>query len=449
MRTSIINYSKMVQISVAVPASSYGLVIGKQGATRKKLETDFNVRILIPRPGVAGHIVVSGAPASCSACEAAIWDIVRRKKASGKGSRRNPFPSGCNCCAGAAINGLISAFDHLVTRKHLDSMCAAAPELASHVGVQVLSSSTTTRCGVGEEEATSAPAPPPHPQPKVSVLDVAIMLADCRAFHEELGFDVDAMIDASVKEHERRQTAQAILDDASLLTPDPNWLRIESRIVVRWDDDPDTTSVQNVPLLRAPPLADLVARCHVDNIIPPTVHEPQHLPALLPSMDPKMLRKNSMKGKQMYPFDAPSGRLGVAVLHKLGRSLEEYDVLCGTAFIKALTGDTGAAKDVFYLQRRASCPTICVLHEANHFRSEDTEGHAVERLLCGNSAATGDFIATTTLIIGATRFLVTSEIDAVNEKGELVEMKASNSKRGREFVNSKVALQVRINGSWG
>ena len=85
------------------------------------------------------------------------------------------------------------------------------------------------------------------------------------------------------------------------------------------------------------------------------------------------------------------------------------------------------------------------------------DGHAVERLLCPPGGASpgahegpqpdDDFIAATTLRIGDKRFLVTSEIDAVTETGTIVEMKASNTKRGQQFVPTKVAFQVAVNGS--
>lgn len=229
---------------------------------------------------------------------------------------------------------------------------------------------------------------------------------------------------------------------------------MEDRVIIRWDETPDPWA-RPKPLVEAPLLEEMMARC-VLGAKPPMVRMPkgtQRLgssivdldsPAALPKLDPKARRENPLKGKHMWPFE-PSSRLGIAVILKMGRQLEDFDVVCGTSLIRALSGDPSRTKDVFYLQRYGS--TLCCVHVPRSFHTEDDAGHAVENLLCGAAGKGCSFNAATTLRIGSYRLLVTSEVDACDATGNLVELKSSGSKQGHNFVTKQVALQVALNGS--
>jgi len=266
--------------------------------------------------------------------------------------------------------------------------------------------------------------------------------------------------------------ADALITEVNKLPDDPNWLVAESRRVICWDEEiTSNVNINNnqkaLPLLVAPELNDMMSRCKLEGFQPPVIRVPMQLPVPLPSVDPKDTKKNKSKSKCMYPADPEGGRLGIAVLSKLGYSIQnicsEYDVISGTSFIKALTGDTTAANDTFYLQRfgydngdyninnkNTSC--VCVLHSPSHYRSQEDVGHAVERVLCGGAEAEhdpGSFEAASSLkICSKYRFLVMSEVDATNKEGVWCEMKSSATKNEmRQFLQPKTILQTAVNGS--
>jgi len=186
---------------------------------------------------------------------------------------------------------------------------------------------------------------------------------------------------------------------------------------------------------------ELFERCHLDTS-PPMLRIPS-LPAQLPQRDSKHNKRDLGKAQHKWPFE-PTSRLGLAVLHMQGLALDDFDIICGTSFIKALSGDSQRCKDTYYLQ--AFRQTVCVLHVPARFHSQDESGHAVERLLCG-CAHGGSFYCSSRLRIGQYCVMVTSEVDAINDGGDLVELKSSSKKRGLDFTDSKCNLQIAINGS--
>lgn len=129
----------------------------------------------------------------------------------------------------------------------------------------------------------------------------------------------------------------------------------------------------------------------------------------------------------------------------MGLDFTHFDLICGTSLIKALSGDASRTKDDYYLQKNRD--TLCCLHVPRSFHTDDDAGHAVERLLCGGSGQGHSFVAASAFRIGEIRVLVTSEVDASDPKGGLVELKSSNVKEGQEFVSNTVALQIALNGS--
>jgi len=71
----------------------------------------------------------------------------------------------------------------------------------------------------------------------------------------------------------------------------------------------------------------------------------------------------------------------------------------------------------------------------------------VESLLCGSAGKCSSFYAASTVRIGRYRILVTSEVDGRDASGDVLELKSSSKKKGMEFVDNTVALQVALNGS--
>lgn len=195
-------------------------------------------------------------------------------------------------------------------------------------------------------------------------------------------------------------------------------------------------------MLQSPHIEDMLVRCYIDEP-PPLVRIPM-LPAPLPKVDPKMRKSNIAKGEHKWPFD-PTSRLGIAVILKRGLLLDDFDVICGTSLIKALSGDSNRTKDTFYLQQYHK--TLCCLHVPHSFHSQDSAGHAVETLLCGSAGKCSSFYACSTVSIGRYRILVTSEVDARDSSDDVLELKSSSKKKGMEFVDGGVALQIALNGS--
>eukprot|EP00927_Polykrikos_kofoidii_P053533 TRINITY_DN48143_c0_g1_i1.p1 TRINITY_DN48143_c0_g1~~TRINITY_DN48143_c0_g1_i1.p1 ORF type:complete len:554 (-),score=53.86 TRINITY_DN48143_c0_g1_i1:41-1702(-) len=462
----------MSSLEVGAPASSWGLIIGKGGATLKRLELEHEVKIRVPRYGEQRQVTVSGNDYEhCLACKIAIEAIVDKnsrgkdsrgnKKSSPNGSSRtgndsnSMLPPRCTICD-TEINSAASAYDHLKSIRHLTNLLASAPKLADTL--ERLMPGVVERIAFAERKrdlaATVAPLEEPPTLSPLTILDIAEkLLADqgIRAFHENIGFKVADLVQVAPKLHETRLAAQKLLDKVSLQPDDPDWLQIEFRQVFRWDDS-SPMGMKPLPLFQAPPLEDIIGRCHGD-FLAPMIRVPQQLPAALPRVDPKNDRINYLKARHMYPADAGSGRLGIAIMHKLGLSFSDYDFVCGTSFIKGLAGVLNAARDTFYLQRFAGTPesakkTICVLHSPSGFHGQDDVGHAVERLLCGAQHDSGSYEAATSLTIAGKRFLVTSEVDATSEGGGTwCELKSSAKKRGTQFLEPKVVLQTAINGS--
>lgn len=432
---------------VDAPVSSWGLIIGKGGATLKRLQEEFGVRIVVPPPNMPGDVTIHGSGDACDRCAAEIRKIVnsiQRGKDVAKNKRQNhqqhnavdkPYPEKCTLC-GCATSSLATAFDHLGSKGHLRRMLESDPGLAC------------------EFVQSFASVDGPIDVKPLSVLQVVGMLSasDLHAdFHSDLGFDVSELVRLSDKEHKRRELLKSTQLEASRFTPDLDWLRVESRHVLGWDD---TEGEGATPLTKAPELSDIQMRCHLEysTSTPPLIRVPK-LPAALPRMDPAKRKSNLKKARHMYPFTPDAGRLGVAVIKNLNLDLSTYDLTCGTSFIKSLCGETEKMKDEFYLQRVPGTNTIVSLHVPPRTHDSDDVGHAVERVLCGNgyvgkNVAAGCFVCATTAVIGdSTRVLICSEVDASDSDGRVVELKSSSTKRGKEFVSSKVALQVLVNGS--
>jgi len=416
----------MVVLAVDAPASAWGLIIGKGGATLKKLQADHNVKVFIPSQNERGGVTVRGSNADCEACKDAILAIVESKRGKDKRNDKKSkdaamFPPTCHLCDGA-INCVIATFVHLGSARHLQNVVEREQDLALLFQHRENS------------EGIEAPAP-------LDVEGVATMLRNdtCCALHQKLGFNVDGLLAHAVKEQARQDVARALLAEAAQLSADPNWFRVEQRAVIQWDESP-AASGQTMPITKAPLLQDMVARCDATGK-PPMIRVPSHLPAALPRADPNKQKLNSFISQHRYPMCPASGRLGIAVAETLGWSLDDFDFLCGTSFIKALAGDANSVKDDFYLQRFQG--TICCLHVPHAAHSQNDAGHAVERLLCGTG---GLFEMATKACIGKARFLITSEVDAAD--GEtVVELKSSSTKRGKDYIDKKVALQILINGS--
>jgi len=83
----------------------------------------------------------------------------------------------------------------------------------------------------------------------------------------------------------------------------------------------------------------------------------------------------------------------------------------------------------------------------SNFHSENDAGHAVETLLCGASGKDCSFYASSSVRIGPYQVLITSEIDARDDAGRVIELKSSSNKEGMAFVDNHVSLQVACNGS--
>merc|ERR1712032_147981 len=156
-------------------------------------------------------------------------------------------------------------------------------------------------------------------------------------------------------------------------------------------------------------------------------------------------KEQQLKAKHVFPLE-PSSRLGLAVLANQGCTLDDIDVVCGTSLIKAFSGDSNRCADTYYLQRFQG--TLCCLHVPKAFHPQDDAGHAVEGLFCGtDSKRPRSFFASSRVRIGSRKVLITSEIDARDARGEVVEIKSSGSKPGTSMLSGSIALQVACNGS--
>jgi len=348
----------------------------------------------------------------------------------------------CALCTGACPNSAVAAFDHLCGAAHQRNVVQLYPELAGLLPKRQ------------DDGASGA----------VSVKELAELLGngEYRRVHEKLGCNVDAVLRSAQQEHDRRERAQQLLREVHSVPGESDWLRVEARHIVGWDD----TIFDNVivPLEQSPPLDDLIRRCKF-GATPNCARVPTVVPAFLPAF--KESRAATLKARHDHPCAVAGVRLAVAATvassesgsPQLAADLDatRFDLICGTSFLKAISGDGHLTKHEYYLQRmRAGTGggPLCVLHMPGAKHSDGTAGHAVERLLCGDGASGCCFALTSVCIpklgdAGVWRALVCSEVDAVDEHNRLVEIKSSEKKRGMEFVCKKVALQVRVNGSQG
>eukprot|EP00756_Hemistasia_phaeocysticola_P046774 Hpha_TRINITY_DN20599_c0_g1::TRINITY_DN20599_c0_g1_i1::g.30752::m.30752 len=327
-----------------------------------------------------------------------------------------PFPPKCSLC-NAGLSGQHDTFNHLRGSRHLKNMEYAAEADSELKEVQNARALEDT-CFLG---------------------GVAVLLSTTKwwGLHERHGFDVTRLLELLPLEQERRRAVEAVEQEIRAQPGDSAWLKVESRFFFQWDD---SLSGAPLPVFKAPYLDDMIRRCTLENM-PPLLQVPSYFPVPVPPLTGYRRRCKA----QGYPHVHRGGRLGIALAKKKGLAIESYDVLCGTSFIKALSGIANT-KDTYYLQRFGTNRTICVLHIPERYHNPNTVGHAVERLLCPSQTG-ASFEAATTLVIGGKRFLVMSEVDAVDENGDVVELKSSSNKVGKAFVCRKVALQVRINGS--
>lgn len=399
-----------------VPRVYWGKIIGTGGATLKQLQSELHVSIRVPKPisPPDSMLTVQGTSQACDACEVRIQEIVQTM------ARRSPKPSKqkdgalfpkCALCD-SQCQDIASAFGHLGSARHLQNVQKQLSEFAL-----------------------------PSQLP-VSINGLVVLLAEpgIRDLHIRLGYDVDALVSEAPRLEEKLMAASLMHKQILSISPDREWLHIEDRWRCWWDDSISASGQRSI--LKAPSMEELFERCHLDKS-PPMLRIPS-LPAQLPKRDPKQSKRDHGKAQHKWPFEPSSTRLGLAVLHMQGLAVDEFDCICGTSFIKALSGDSARCKDTYYLQ--ALRQTVCVLHVPARLHSQDEAGHAVERVLCGCDRE-GSFYCSSRLHIGQYRVLVTSEVDATNDHGDLVELKSSSKKKGMEFTDTKCNLQIAINGS--
>ncbi|CAE7213104.1 unnamed protein product [Symbiodinium natans] len=403
-------------LEVPVPAVYRGLIIGKGGETLKQLQGNFRVGIYVPKGDHQAAVHVKGPKSRCQECAQEIQAIIGRKarapaqakpKAKKAAGRKDlPHPARCPKCL-KEINSVRSALEHLQSPMHVNLVADSCLE-----GVD--DSLLTGRLGfAGLQKCLQTPG--------------------YRAFHEELGFNSEALLAVL-------DTLLRLQEELQSISPDRDWLQVESRLVVEWDDK--AVAGPSIPITTAPELVDMMERCRLTRK-PPLAKIPV-LPAPLPRVDARQRKKNHAKGSHQYPAEPGSGRLGLAIMRKLGMDLASYDFVCGTSFIKALAGESNRLKDVYYLQQLRE--TVFVLHVPRSYHNQADAGHAVERLLCSNGKNTGVgmFVAATTLHVDGRKFMVTSEVDASDEAGDLMEIKSSKHAR---VVTPQAALQIAVNGS--
>ena len=414
----------MVQLEMEVPDVYRGVVIGKEGANLKQMQAEFNVKVRLHKS--EGHITVEGPRAKVDACMEKIRGLIASKargadrpkkgKGSGKGkgvvknkTDNGALPPNCPLCK-SEMTSLPQALSHLVGCKHFIEVKAVRPEF--------------TR--ILEQFAK-----------KWDLLHLAEAFQDPQLanFHQGLGFGVEQLLAAIPAELQKREAIQQVKADAVSFSPDPSWLKIQHRIVVHWDTL--ESGMKPHSLTTAPHLAEMLSRCTLKN--PPLAKIPS-CPFALPQVNRALHKSNSLKARHMYPAEPGSSRLGVAIMTMLGFRRSDYDFVCGTSFVKALSGDSIRMQDAYYLQWFQG--TVYVLHVPSRYHGQDEPGHAVERLICGETR--GYFAAATTLTIDEHTFLVMSEVDATDQAGDLVEIKSS---RANNFLPKEAVLQTALNGS--
>jgi len=164
-------------------------------------------------------------------------------------------------------------------------------------------------------------------------------------------------------------------------------------------------------------------RCLLDES-PPLIRQ-VGLPVSLPKANYNGRKERALKARHRFPFE-PSSRLGIVMLLKWGLSLDHFDLICGTSLIKALSGDSQRCADRYFLQKCGNA--LCCLQVPRGSHTQDDVGHAVENLLCGSdSRRPRSFYCSSEVQIGHHRVLITSEVDARDEKDTLVEIKSSSA----------------------
>ncbi|CAE7432240.1 unnamed protein product [Symbiodinium sp. CCMP2592] len=401
-------------LEVPVPAVYRGLVIGKGGETLNRLQDEFHVRVIVPKDDPSRPVRVKGPMSKCQACADEIQKIIQTHGRAPKRAQtkkpthcsHTPYPPQCPLCK-TMMNSMREALLHLQSSKHLTAVLDACSDVSWRMS-----------------EGKSL---------DLQEVQALLKVPGYRDLHEAHGFKPEDLRAAAAVEQQRLSRVQEIHEDSLRLSADPAWLKVEGRMVVEWNDTPRGAAV---PLTCAPDLVDMMERCCSRN--PPVARVPTVLPAPLPRRNYKQKSKDMLIGSHKYPCDPGSGRLGIAIMRKFG--VPECDIVCGTSFIKALAGDSNRVRDTYYLQKFRN--TVCVLNVPKHFHNRDDAGHAVERLLCGEAAACQ--FAATKLRIDDTSFFVTSEVDAVDESGELLEIKSS--KHGNA-ISKEGVLQTLVNGS--
>mmetsp|Transcript_125349 Transcript_125349/g.227370 ORF Transcript_125349/g.227370 Transcript_125349/m.227370 type:complete len:532 (+) Transcript_125349:69-1664(+) len=410
-----------------VPRVYWGKIIGTGGETLQQLQSELSVSIKVPKPTSLpdSKVTIRGTSRACDACEMRIKEIIQtmaRKspKPSKRKDGKSPKPSKqkagavfpkCTLCDSKCPD-IASVFCHLGSARHLQNV---------------------------QKQLSEFTLPSQLP---INIDGLVALLAEpaISDLHTRLGYDVDVLVSEAPRLQEKRMAAESLQRQIQSISPDREWFHVEERWRCWWDDSISTSGQRSI--LKAPSMEELFERCHLDKS-PPLVQIPC-LPAQLPKRDPKQSKRDRSKAQHMWPFDPTSVRLGLAILRMQGLTFDGLDLICGTSFIKALSGDSDRCRDTFYLQ--ALRQTVCVLHVPASNHGQDDAGHAVENLLSG-CACGGCFYCSSMLRIGHHRVLVTSEVDATNDRGDLVELKSSSKKRGMEFTDTKCNLQIAINGS--
>uniref|UniRef100_A0A7S0FL80 K Homology domain-containing protein n=1 Tax=Pyrodinium bahamense TaxID=73915 RepID=A0A7S0FL80_9DINO len=404
-----------------IPTSAWGKIIGKGGETLKGLQQQFGVRIQVPKqdapPGA--KVTLRGPTSACSECAEHIRVMVAemgRGKTKPASKKKHPtmaaWPATCQLCE-RQIHSISSTFDHLCGSVHFESL----------------------------RERIDSAVPLDQPPGSGNIAGALALLQSTREFHASLGFDVDALTAAAPAYEQCLREKKAFQDEIARVPATFEWIRIEQRWFSAWDEHP-AASGKVSRILEAPPFEELCLRCIADEM-PPLIREPA-LPSSLPKV-PKGRKEMQLKAKHVFPFE-PSSRLGLAVLAKRGSALDDIDVVCGTSLIKALSGDGKRCGDTYYLQRFQG--TLCCLHVPKASHPQDDAGHAVQSLFCGaDSKRPRSFFASSRVRIGSRKVLITSEVDARDARGEVVEIKSSGSKTGTDMLSGSIALQVACNGS--
>lgn len=389
----------------------------------KQLQSELGVRIRVPRPDAppGAAVTVHGTRTACDACEERLWGIVEemargktKPKANKKTSDvRAPWPSKCPLCR-TKLDTVRTTYQHLGSPRHFHQVTARQ------------------RCALDAAPGSE------------NILGIAAFLqeANVAELHAKLGFNVQALLEAAPElERYRRKAAElqnAIAREPALF----EWLLVEQRWCSAWDESPPRDGT-TLDIHLAPPFEEIEARCVLDER-PPLIRAVA-LPVSLPRGSLFGKKDRQSKAKHLFPF-CPSSRLGLIVLLKRRRCCEEFDVVCGTSLIKALSGDHQRCADTYYLQRFRGA--VCCLHVARHFHDQDDVGHSVELLLCGgDSKRPQSFFCSSSVLVGSRRLLITSEVDARDEQGSLVEIKTSSTKCGAAIITPSTSLQVACNGS--